>query len=348
MLPGYEGRYESGRAGAAGSGADPGLPGHHRGPASRQARCHRAGRPPVRQHSARGGHPGRVHPGTLRRLPAWPRTAAATPGVQRHRGPRPGHGRAGRPSRRRRSRQPGRRRARQDRPCTPGTGGRAGRGSSPGNQAGARSRGRAAGPPDRHDPRPGQHRPPSAAHRLSLRGRLGMDQRGRPVGGRRPPRPVVPAVLVAPRGRDPRVPRRPGPRGGAARQQFQLTRRFRPGDHAGGPSRRRLGVRSRDHHRRAGQHRGTMRASCPGQGGGDWRQDGPDDRNHQQPGLVCRAAGEGPRPLPDRALPRTPGRRPCPGTATAGGGHGLRASRLTAGAGRTTPSRKRSGRPNSR
>ena len=44
--------------------------------------------------------------------------------------------------------------------------------------------------------------PPAGAARLPLRGRVGVARRGRPVGGRRTPRPVVPAVPV-PRQRTP-------------------------------------------------------------------------------------------------------------------------------------------------
>ena len=65
---------------------------------------------------------------------------------------------------------------------------------------------RAAARPDPGDhdrPRAGLLEPPTGAARLPLRGRVGVGHRGRPVGGRRPPRPVVPAVPVA-------LPRTPG------------------------------------------------------------------------------------------------------------------------------------------
>ena len=50
--------------------------------------------------------------------------------------------------------------------------------------------------------------------RLDYRSEAGSEwlHRGRPVGGRRPPRPVVPAVPVAPRRRPTGLPDRPGPR----------------------------------------------------------------------------------------------------------------------------------------
>ena len=74
---------------------------------------------------------------------------------------------------------------------------------------------RAAARPDPGDhdrARAGLLGPPTGAARLPLRGRVGVGHRGRPVGGRRPPRPVVPAVPVARRRRPAGLPDRPGPR----------------------------------------------------------------------------------------------------------------------------------------
>ena len=78
-------------------------------------------------------------------------------------------------------------------------------------------------------PRAGLLRPPAGAARLPLRGRVGVGRRGRPVGGRRPPRPVVPAVPLAPRGRPAGLPDRPGPRRRGARRHLHPARRPRPG-----------------------------------------------------------------------------------------------------------------------
>ena len=73
---------------------------------------------------------------------------------------------------------------------------------------------RAAARPDpatTTDPRAGLLGPPAGAARLPLRGRVGVGRRGRPVGGRRTPRAVVPAVLVPRQRRPAGVPDRPGP-----------------------------------------------------------------------------------------------------------------------------------------
>ena len=51
--------------------------------------------------------------------------------------------------------------------------------------------------------------------RLPQRVRQRVEGRGRPLGGRRALRPVVPAVPLPPRRRDPHLPHRPGPRGAA-------------------------------------------------------------------------------------------------------------------------------------
>ena len=109
-------RHEPDRTGAARARARPGQPGHHRGPARRQARRLRARRPALRRDPARGRHPDRVRARPVRRLPARPRAAAAAADVQRHRGARPGDGGARRPPRRQRPR-PTRSAARSARSC---------------------------------------------------------------------------------------------------------------------------------------------------------------------------------------------------------------------------------------
>ncbi len=154
------------------------------------------------------GIPDRVRPRAVRRLPPRPRPAAAAADVHRHRGPRPGHGRARRPPRRERSHRPGRQRARQDHAGTPGAGGRPGRGGPADHGSRPRPRRRPARPRDHDRTRAGLLQPPAGAARLPLRGRIGVGHRGRPVGGRRPPRPVVPAVPVP-------SPRTPGGRTGS-------------------------------------------------------------------------------------------------------------------------------------
>ena len=62
--------------------------------------------------------------------------------------------------------------------------------------------------------------------RLGYRSEAGSEweHRGRPVGGRRPPRPVVPAVPLALRRRPAGLPDRPGPRGRGARRHLHARR----------------------------------------------------------------------------------------------------------------------------
>src|SRR6478672_8956546 len=125
------GRVEPHRAGAGVPAAAAGQPGDHRREAGGQARRLRPGRPPLREHPARGRHPGGVHERPLRRLPPRPRAAATTASVPPRRGARPGHGRARRPPRRRRRHRPGRQRPWQDRPCPAAGGGHPGPGGPP-------------------------------------------------------------------------------------------------------------------------------------------------------------------------------------------------------------------------
>ena len=87
-----------------------------------------------------------------------------------------------------------------------------------GGAAGARlGRARPAlGPPgSRHDQRARRRRrgPAPGTGHLPHRGRQRVGGRGRPLGGRRPPRPLVPAVPLPPRGGDAHLPDRPDPRG---------------------------------------------------------------------------------------------------------------------------------------
>ena len=91
-------RREPGRPGPAGPRADPERPRHHRRPAGRPARSQRPRGPPARRDPARGRRPGRVDPGEVRRLPDRPRDAAAAADVHADRGARPGDGGARGPS----------------------------------------------------------------------------------------------------------------------------------------------------------------------------------------------------------------------------------------------------------
>ena len=220
----------------------------------RQAGRVRAGRPALRRHPARGGHPDRVGPRAVRRLPRRPRPAAAAADVQRDRGARPGHGGARRPPRRRRPDQPGRQRAGQDRAGAARAGRRPGRGRAPGHRPGTRPRRRPARPADHHHTRAGLLGPPA----------------GTPAGTA--PRPARSGTPTSTRGRSScataagtccagrtrrtaaALPDRPDPRRRGARRRLQPAGRTRPGRHARGASRGRLGVLRRGGHRRAVRH----------------------------------------------------------------------------------------------
>ena len=152
-------------------------------------------------------------------------------------------------------------------------------------------------------------RPPPGAARLPLRGGLGVERRGRPVGGRRPARPVVPAVPVA---------LAPTP---ARAYRIDRVRRRRGARRPGSP-RRPTSTRSpmleehlavgweyddRGRHRRAARR--GRRAACPRTLGRLEPVDAATDpagRQHQQPVVVRRAAGADPRAVPHRRLRRAP------------------------------------------
>ena len=135
-----------------------------------------------------------LRPRALWRLPARQWRAAPTGDVQRHRGARPGHGGARRPPRRRRRDRTGGRGPRQGGPGPAHGGGRAGPGDPPDHRTGPRPRGRATRPRDDDRAGPGQLAEPSGPAAVPVRGRDGVGDGGRPVGGRGPARPVVPAV----------------------------------------------------------------------------------------------------------------------------------------------------------
>jgi len=78
----------------------------------------------------------------------------------------------------------------------PGPGRQAGGGRPSDDGAGTGPGRRPAGPPDHDHPRAGVRGPSPGAAALRLRGRFGVGHGRRPVGGRRPSRPLVPPVLV--------------------------------------------------------------------------------------------------------------------------------------------------------
>ena len=281
-----ENRREPDGPGAAGPRAGPGESGHHRGPARRQARRLGAGRAALRRHPPRGRHPDRLRPRAVRRLPGRTRPPAPTADVQRHRGARPGHGRARRSPRRERPHEPGGRRARQARAGAPGAGGRPGRGGPSYDGGCARPRRRPARPRDHRRPGPGLLRPATGAARLPVRGGVGVARRRRPVGGRRTPRAVVPAVPHPSQGCPAGLPGRPGPGRGAARRHVQAARRPRPGRPARGASRGRLGVRRRGRARRARRRRGALRPAHPRPARAGRCGDLAPGRQHQRPVVV--------------------------------------------------------------
>ena len=105
-----------------------------------------------------------------------------------------------------------------------------------------------------------------------------------------------------------------------ARRHLHPTRRPRPGRHARGASRRRMGVRRRGRHRRARRHRGARLPRALGPARAARCRDQPAGRQHQQPGVVRRAARGDPGVVPDREVPRAAGGRARPRAAAAGGG----------------------------
>ncbi len=250
--------------GAAGPRTAPGQPGHHGRPARRQARRLRAGGPALHRHPARGRHPDRIRPRTVRRLPPRARPAAPAADVQRDRGAGPRHGRARRPPRRERSDRSGRQRARQDRAGAPGAGGRPGRG-------GPADHGARAGP-RRRPARPRRRRPSSCRPaRTDRRVRLGY----RSEAGSEWVSEVEPWAVVVrhgrwyllcrshEEGRPTGLPDRPGPQRRGARRHVHPAGRSGPGRDARGAPRRGLGVRRRGRDRRADRRGGAVPAPRP-------------------------------------------------------------------------------------
>ncbi len=250
--------------------------------------------------------------GPLRRLPAWPRPAAAavtfsaTEALGLVMAVLDGHHDAGDPD------HLGRRRAGQDRAGAAGAGRRAGRGRPPDR---APAPDPAAARPD--PARPGRRARPAPTTggeaRLPLRGRAGVGHRGRPVGGRRPPRPVVPAVPIAPGARP------SGATGSTASaasmpgdETFEPPAGLDPGRGGRRPPRRRLGARRRSRHRRAPRPGRPVPAARGREARARRRRDDPADRQHQQPSVVRRAARPAPGAVPDRPLRRTPAGRERP------------------------------------
>ena len=164
-------------------------------------------------HPARGGRPDRVDARPVRRVPRRPRAAAAAADVHRVRGARAGDGRArGTPRQPRDAADPVGERDRQDRPGAARAGGRARWRRSDGC--------RARGPDADASPAHRDHRGRSSRPARTGAGcgsatgsaATGAGDGGRPVGGRRPLRPLVPPVLVAHRRRPPGAPGGPGRR----------------------------------------------------------------------------------------------------------------------------------------
>ena len=187
----------------------------------------------------------------------------------------------------------------------PAAGRRAGRGRPPGRRTGARPRGRPAEPADHHRPRAGQHRTRPGPDRLPHRGGSRVVAGGRPLGRRGPPRPVVPALLEPRRRRPAGLPHRPRDRRRGARRAVHAASRARCRRRARDPHVGRLGVRHRGRHRRAARDRDAMAAARTRPARGGSRGHHPAGRQHQQPRLVCRAAGRPARPLPHRERTRT-------------------------------------------
>ena len=192
---------------------------HHRRRARRGARRDRSRSTPVRRHSARGGHSGRLGRWAVRRLPPGARRPAPAAGLHPERGTEHRDGRAGRPPRGRRPRRPGRSGARSA-AAVPA------RGDLCPGRHGPTRRGRRTRP-ERGPTRSGHHgrarpglrgRPPRGG-RLSHRGRHRAGQRrGRPVVGAGAPRPLVPPVPQRRERRRAHVSRRPRDLGGHARR----------------------------------------------------------------------------------------------------------------------------------